>query len=179
MKRVIYFSFALFLFACSEDPKQTAEDKTKELLQDFKKYEDSLGVMQVNSKVTNSTIAVQYAEKCISVAEEIPQSEEAPKLLDKAHMIFCNFNMHRRSLEPAQKVIEKYPYYKNRLMVIQSVANAYDMFILPREKNQAKKYYELYLKENKNISKEEKADLEFRIKNIDLTVDQLIEVQNK
>jgi hypothetical protein len=37
----------------------------------------------------------------------------------------------------------------------------------------------MYLKENKTISKEEKADLEFRIKNIDLTVDQLIEVQNK
>lgn len=179
MKKLIYFSFALFLFACSEDPKQSAEDKTKQLLQDFNNYEDSLGVMQVNTKVTNSTTAVQYAEKCIAVAEEIPQSEEAPKLLDKAHMIFCTFNMHRRSLDPATKIIKDYPYYKNRLMVIQSVANAYDMFILPREKNQAKKYYEMYLKENKSISKEEKADLEFRIKNIDLTVDQLIEVQNK
>ncbi len=177
--KTIYFSLIILLSvaACSESSQQTVEEKSKELLENFKRYEDSLGVMGQKSQITNSTSAVAYAEKCISVAEQIPKSKEAPKLLDKAHMIFCNFNMHRRSLAPAQMLIEKYPSYKNRPMVIQSVASAYDLFILPRQKDQAKKYYKMYLSEYPKLPKAEKEQIQFRLDNIDLTMEELIDKQ--
>jgi hypothetical protein len=75
----------------------------------------------------------------------------------------------------ADTLINKYPDYINRPMVIESQYNNYDMFIKPRNIDKAKYYLELLLKEDKEMDKERRADFEYRLEYIDLTIEQLME----
>jgi hypothetical protein len=68
----------------------------------------------------------------------------------------------------------KYPEYENRPMVLESLATAYDIYLQPRKKDKVEKYYQLLLKENPNLPKEKKEDIEFRLENINLSFEELI-----
>jgi hypothetical protein len=77
----------------------------------------------------------------------------------------------------ADTLIQNYPLYKNRSMVLESLASAYDVFIIPRRKDKVKRYYEMLLKESKTLTNEQRKDIEFRLQNIDLTFEELIQKQ--
>ena len=62
-------------------------------------------------------------------------------------------------------------------MILESMANAYDMFIQPRDISKVKQYNNMLLKENPKMDKEKREEIEFRMKHIDLTIDQLIDLQ--
>jgi len=122
---------------------------------------------------------VRYADACLAVYRAFPKSKQAPRYLDKAHMIYSSAGAHGIAVLYADTLIQRYPSYDNRPMVLLSLASAYDLFIIPRKKDLVKKYYELLLLENPNLPKEEKEGYEFRLKNIDLTYDELIDLQTQ
>ena len=64
-------------------------------------------------------------------------------------------------------------------MVLQSMASAYDLFIIPRKKELVIKYYTMLLKENPDLPQEERENVQFRLDNIDKTFDELIELLTK
>ena len=168
--------FVLVVFAslasCGDSKKETKED----YVESIQEFEDSLKMANVN--ITDPKKGVQYAERCLEVAHKFPKSDEAPEYMDKAHMIFAGLGLHSRSANIADSIIKVYPRYKNRVMVLQSAATTYDMFLLPRKKEKVKEYYELILKENPKLPKEQREEIEFRLKNIDLTFEELIKLQS-
>jgi hypothetical protein len=195
MKRVFAFVTVLSLVACTsnpEVPKQTGSSEVKSstddvpevksltaFAQELKTFEDSL------KKVSNSgtleysqETAVVYAEKCLSIAHRFPKSKDAPKYMDKAHIIFASAGMNQRSVIIADTLIMRYPLYKNRAMVLESLAGSYDVFVIPRQKDKVKYYYELLLKENPKMDPEQRKQIEKRLKFIDLTFDQFISKAN-
>ena len=75
----------------------------------------------------------------------------------------------------ADTLIENYPNYPNRLLVIESQYTNYDMFIQPRDQEKARYYLEMLLKEDKKMDKQTRADFEYRLEYMDLTIEQLME----
>lgn len=163
----------LLLVACSgKEAVQTKESMIEEL----QLFEDSLKNNQLD---TVKNITVKYAEKCLTIYRLFPKSEEAPTYLDKAHVIYSSAGLHSLAVLYADTLIRKYPAYKNRPMVLQSLANAYDLFLVPRKKELVQKYYSLLLKENPKLPAEERESIQYRLDHINLTFEELIEEQAK
>jgi hypothetical protein len=59
-------------------------------------------------------------------------------------------------------------------MVLESLATAYDIFLRPRNKEKVKMYYEMLLKEGKDLPAEQRKNITYRLNNIDLTFEELI-----
>ncbi len=171
--RLILIAFVgLCLVSCGGGKnKQTKE----ELIEAFEQYEDS--IKSDASQIVDTKKGVEYAEKCLEIAHSFPNDKEAPKYMDKAHMIFSGLALHARSAQLADSIIAVYPLYENRAMVLQSAATTYDMFLLPRKKDKVKKYYEMLLKENPKMPAEQRKDIEYRLAHIDLTFEEMIELQ--
>ena len=62
-------------------------------------------------------------------------------------------------------------------MVIESQANSFDMFIQPRDTKKVRYYLELLLKEFPKMDKERKEDIAFRLKYLDLTIEQIMKLE--
>jgi tetratricopeptide (TPR) repeat protein len=160
----------LLLAACSGEKSGPSKE---ELIEDVSHFEDSLKKLPANN-AGGSALSVAYADKCLLVYRNFPQSEEAPEYLDKAHVILSGAGLHRVAVQYADTLIQKYPNYKNRPMVLQSLASAYDIFIVPRRKDMVKRYYKQLLKENPDLPKEEKQMVQNRLDHIDLTFEEMI-----
>lgn len=185
MRKLVVIAALFSLAACSSESKkaETAEVKNEtglpEAIQEVKAFEDSLkSGSQSGTLEYDQQTAVTYAEKCLSIYHRFPKSKEAPKYLDKAHIIFASANLHQRSVVLADSLIMLYPTYKNRPMVLESLAGAYDVFVIPRQKDKVKKYYELLLKENPGMDAEQRKQIENRLKYVDLTFDEYISKVN-
>jgi len=162
----------LFLLtACSGENASGASKES--LIEDVRHFEDSLKALPANN-ASGSALSVTYADKCLLVYRSFPKSEEAPEYLDKAHVILSGAGMHRVAVQYADTLIIKYPNYKNRAMVLQSLASAYDIFIVPRRKDMVEKYYKQLLKEYPNLPAEEKEMIRNRLDHIDLTFEEMI-----
>lgn len=185
MKFFSVIVIGLSLAACSSNPEageKESESNTSGLpaaIQEVKSFEDSLKKSSASRVLEYSQeTAVVYAEKCLSVTHRFPKSKEAPKFMDKAHIIFASANLHQRSVIIADSLITMYPMYKNRAMVLESLAGAYDVFVIPRQKDKVKKYYELLLKENPKMNAEQRKQIEDRLKYVDLTFDEYVSKSN-
>lgn len=171
---VVFALFSWCLLSCNEEKKKVTK---QDYVESFKAYEDSIKANE--TALVDSKKGVQYAEKCLEIAHKFPKDKDAPEYMDKAHMIFANMGLHGRSVALADSIILMYPLYKNRAMVLQSAATTYDMMILPRKKDKVKKYYEMLLKENPKMPAEQRKDIEFRLEHIDLTFEELVELQQQ
>jgi hypothetical protein len=187
MKLLSVIALGFFLFACSsntEKKEQTGESEPtgKDLpsaIRELKNFEDSLKKSSASGALEYSQeTAVVYAEKCLAITHRFPKSKEAPKYMDKAHIIFASANLHQRSVITADSLILMYPMYKNRAMVLESLAGAYDVFVVPRQKDKVKKYYEMLLKENPDMNAEQRKQIEDRLKYVDLTFDEYVSKSN-
>ena len=185
MKWLVVIAIGCSLAACSsnaENPEKSTGSNIADLpgaVQEVKSFEDSLKKSSASGSLEYSQeTAVIYAEKCLSVSHRFPKSKEAPKFMDKAHIIFASAGLHQRSVIIADSLIMRYPLYKNRAMVLESLAGAYDVFIIPRQKEKVKMYYELLLKENPKMNAEQRKQIEERLKYVDLTFDEYVSKAN-
>lgn len=186
MKLYCVIAVGFLAVACSSDPETVklpvGGENGKNMpaaIKEVKAFEDSLKRSSASGTLEyNQETAVVYAEKCLSIAHRFPRSKEAPKYMDKAHVIFASANLHQRSVMIADSLIALYPLYKNRAMVLESLAGAYDVFVIPRQKEKVKKYYELLLKENPEMDPEQRKQIEDRLKYVDLTFDEYVSKAN-
>lgn len=176
MKWVLLIVLGFSLWSCSGSGSK-AETK-EDVAAEFKAYEDSLFKSQ-NSIAAKQDMkgGMEYAERCMAMAHRYPKDKDAAKYMDKAHMTFASLGLYARSADIADSIITFYPRYENRAMVLESAASTYDMFIIPRNKDKVKKYYEMLLKENPKMPKEQRESLELRLKHIDLTYEEMISLQ--
>lgn len=186
MRTLFLTGMVLFVLGCSskeegakEGQKSAGEQTLQEAVKEVKSFEDSLKSVSASGKLEfDQQVAVTYAEKCLSVYHRFPKTEEAPRYLDKAHIIFASVGLHQRSVILADSLISMYPTYKNRAMVLESLAGAYDVFVIPRQKAKVQYYYEMLLKENPKMDAEQRKQIEKRLKYIDLTFDEYVSKSN-
>ncbi|MNU78592.1 hypothetical protein D3C71_681850 [compost metagenome] len=186
MRTLFLIGTVFFVLGCSskeegtkKDQKSVGEQTLKEAVKEVKAFEDSLKSVSASGSLEfDQQVAVTYAEKCLSIYHRFPETAEAPRYLDKAHIIFASVGLHQRSVILADSLIATYPTYKNRAMVLESLAGAYDVFVVPRQKTKVKYYYEMLLKENPKMDVEQRKQIENRLKYVDLTFDEYVSKSN-
>lgn len=169
----ILIPFALLLLATACSGRRLSEKQQEEMaLRKMIQYEDSVKML-----TSKPDVAVQYADKCLDFYHRFPESKEAPKYLDRAHMILTSAGMNQRAVLYADTLIRRYPKYDNRPMVLLSLATSYDLFLVPRNKQLAEKYYRMWLEENPKAPADQRDDVEYRLKYIDLSYDEMLNRQ--
>ena len=89
-------------------------------------------------------------------------------------MIYSSTKRYEKSAIYGDTLVLEYPDYINRPLILESMANVYDMYIFPRDTSKVRYYNELLLKENKDISKEKREEIQFKLDNLELTLQEII-----
>lgn len=188
MKKYLGFILVIGLIAScgnGEDKEDVAVYETEVpeasvLLEGIKVLEDSVLSLSMDldgPKQMKSLTHQALVEKLLLLYREYPEHEKAANCLDKVQMAYSSIGIHELAAKFADTLLEKYPSYEGRLLVLESQITNYDEFIKPRNKEKVKEYYGMIFKDFPNLSEEKKADYQFRLDNIDLTFDELIKKQ--
>lgn len=182
MKLKLFF-IATFLFtmlySCgSKNEADTEKPSKEELIGRIKEMEDSLKGLQANlneiKQIPNLT-HFELINRLLDFYHYYPEDVYAAECLDKVHMKYSGLNIHQRAVQYADTLLEKYPDYVNRAMVLESQGSTYDVFITPRDTAKVRYYYELLLKENPKIDKDKREGIQDRLKHLDMNFDQFID----
>lgn len=189
MKKIVgLLALGALLVACSGKEENSEKDgfyqtevpDVETLKEGIKTLEDSLYAMSTQADIAKqipNLTRMALIEKLLLVYREYPKDQQAAECLDKVQMTYSAMEAHRACANYADTLLMKYPDYEGRMLVIESQIANYDQFIKPWDKEKVKHYYDMLLKEFPNMSEEKKADIEFRLENIDLSLEELIEKQ--
>lgn len=167
MKVLFPVLFLILVVSCA------SEDTEVKLLKEITSFEDSL---RLHPSEFNAP-KLKLVEKYIAFQSQFPKSEKAPEMLDKAHMVYSGVGLYRKSVQMGDRILKEYPKYINRAMILESQAVSYDLFLVPRDSTKVRYYYSILLKENPKLERTRKEEINFRLKNNHLTIDELIDLQ--
>ena len=148
----------------------------------IKQLEDSImEVSSTNADDKKMTNLLQQAciEKLKLMYQAYPNDKDAALSLHKVYMMYSAMGASQLSAKYADSLILKYPKYEQGWIALQSNAVYYDQQVVPRNKEKVRFYLEKLLKDYPNLDPEIIADTKYRLKMIDLTFEELIELQNK
>jgi len=167
MRYLSIFVLAFVMLSCGKSDSITKEQ--------ILELEDQLKETSMSDQDKVNELRDSLLNSFLTFYHQNPDDQFSAECLDKVHLIYSAKMDYPSAAKYADTLLEKYPDYINRLMVIESQFNTYDMFIQPRNKEKAKYYLELLLKEDKNMDSVRRSDFEYRLEYIDLTIEQLIE----
>ncbi|MDG1332692.1 MAG: tetratricopeptide repeat protein [Crocinitomicaceae bacterium] len=148
----------------------------------IKQLEDSLTkISQDNGTDKKVTNLVQQAciEKLKLMYRSYPKDKDAALSLHKVSMMYSAMGVPDLSVKYADSLIENYPKYEQRWLVLQSNAMYYDMEVQPRDKEKMRYYLEKLINEYPNLDPEILDQSKSRLETIDLTFEELIKQQNQ
>ncbi len=180
--KMFMFVFTLSLmYACggglNEDKK--GNGSRVELKSRIKEMEDSIRDLQANlpqSKTIPNLTHFELINRLLDYYHAYPEDAYAAECLDKVHMKYAGLNILTRAVQYADTLLEKYPNYINRSMVLESQGSSYE-FIEPRDTSKIRYYYTKLLKENPKMDREKREGLKFRLRHLDLTFEEFIDFQ--
>lgn len=167
--------------SCGGDEENNEGKPTKEELKvSIKEMEDSLTGLQKDlsnsdTKQIPNLTQFELINRLLAYYHNYPEDPYAAECLDKVHMKYSGMNIPLRAVQYADTLLEKYPDYPNRAMVLESQGSTYDISLKPRDTAKVRYYYEMLLKENPEMDKDKKEGLKLRLKHIDMTFEEFIE----
>ncbi len=178
MRFIMFFIF-LIAFSCQSEKQ---EDGRKGLLKKIKKQEQKLSDLAKDFR-PGQEIPKEESDKLVDLLlqyyKKHPSDTIAPICLDKVHMIYSARKEYKKSAAYADTLIEKYPDYPNRPIVLESMATSYDLFIQPRDTFKIRKYLKLLLEENPDLPQDKREDIQFKLEHLNLTFEELIKQNSK
>lgn len=176
-------SMLFSLYSCSSDPETDNSKPSKEELKiRIKEMEDSLKGLQMHiqdiKQIPNLT-HFELINRLLDFYHYYPQDPYSAQCLDKVHMKYSGMNIHQRAVQYADTLLDKFPKYENRALVLESQGSAYDIFIQPRDTAKVRKYYTMLLKENPKMDKNKASGIRDRLLHLDMNFDQFIEYKMK
>lgn len=187
MKRnafVFFLGLSVFfgLNSCSDSTVKTDKPSKEDLKARIKEMEDSLKGLQVNiheiKQIPNLT-HFELINRLLDFYHNYPEDTYAAECLDKVHMKYSGMNIHQRAVQYADTLLEKFPKYVNRALVLESQGSAYDIFMQPRDTSKVRKYYTMLLDENPKMEKDKADGIRDRLRHLDMNFDQFIEYKMK
>ena len=175
MKRLSIFTvlFCFFLSSCGETPEQ--KSKKENLREGISSYEDSLANLQKDpqkaAKIT-SLAQIELINRLTAYSRAYPKDTFSADCLFKTHMIYEHLRAPREARAYADTLLERFPNYKNRSLLLESMASSYDIN-MPRDTSKVRYYFNLLLQEP-HITKQKKKDIKARLERLDLTFEQYI-----
>ena len=183
MKKYVIICFLASVWltvSCSSDNSKVDNKPSKtELKARIKEMEDSLVKLQNNlstiKKIPNLT-HLELINRLLDFYHNYPKDAYAPICLEKVHMKYTGLNIQERAVAYGDTLLKEYPNYENKALILESMGSTYDVFILPRDTTKIRKYYGELL-QMKSVPVSKKEEIKFRLDHLDLTFDQLIEMQ--
>jgi hypothetical protein len=170
------------LNSCTGSDSGTDRPEKEELKARIKEMEDSLKLLQANindiKQIPNLT-QFELINRLLDYYHYYPQDSYAAECLDKVHMKYSGMNIHQRAVQYADTLLEKFPKYVNRALVLESLGSTYDVFIQPRDTIKIRKYYTMLLEENPNMDRDKASGLRDRLAHLDMNFDQFIDYKTK
>jgi len=168
---------SLLFFSCSNN-KETTNIHTI-----IEYYEDTINQWGGGQGMPNDRIefADRYISMLLKAYNEDPKHAKTPEYLDRVHMWYSTKGDAQNSAKWAEYVIEYFPKYENRQMLIESLATIYDNEIVPRDSTKVRYYYTQLLREFPSINKTDKISIRKRLKYNHLSLEEYIiqEINNK
>lgn len=153
------------------------------LLKQLSELEDSLLRIPTDIKTQESQVPkltqMAVIENALLVYRTYPEHKSAPKCLEKVSIYYSNLNAHEASANFGDTLLAKYPKYPERKRVIENQIASYDYFIKPWNKKKVMGYYTMLKKEFPKMSADEKEGMENRLKHMNLSGDQFLDMQMK
>lgn len=175
MRLAVILILVTILASCGDSSSEVASgwtDAQKSSVENIKALEKAALELPMNSAVDVENLKkakVQLVDSLLSYYRSYPKDTLAPAYLDKVHMLYSGMGEYRTAATYADMILNQYPKYVNRQMVIESQIVNYDIFITPRNSEKVKQYIELILNE-KGLSDEARKEYESRLQNIDKSV---------
>lgn len=182
--RNVFIACCLLLLwtSCSETTENPdGRPSIDDLKAQITEMDDSLKVYYAEVMNGNADKVPMHAiEKTIGLHFQFyhyyPNDEFAPECLDKIHQLHLQNKEYTKSVQMCDTLIAKYPTYKKRNEIYLSAGSTYDYFL--RDSTHAKKYYELLLK-NPKLDQDTRESVQFRLKHLSLSLDEMIALQMK
>jgi len=180
LKITVILPLVVLFVACGEGEK-TSDKPTKETLKaSIQEMDDSLKVLYKNV-MTNAedkvpSLAIyETINRHLAYYRAFPEDEYAATCLDKVHQLYMQEKAYENSIAYADTLLTQYKDYPKRAEVLLSIGSTYDVVLNDKEK--VKKYYNQLLREFPKLNAETKEQITFRLKHIDKTFDEMIEMQ--
>lgn len=175
-----FLAFLLVLYSCgsSNQNKKGEKPSRDELKARINVMEDSIKRLQSNLNTIKQIPNLTHYElinRLLDYYHFYPEDDYAAECLDKVHMKYTGLNIPSKAAEYADTLLQKYPRYPNRALVLESQGSTFDAFLQPRDTSKVRYYYELLLKENPSMDKQKRKEIKERLKHLSLTFDQYIE----
>jgi hypothetical protein len=150
----------------------------EDLIKGIKKMEDSLMTNLPKNTTERNLASYELIDRYLKFFRNYPEDTYAAECLDRVQMMYTGLNLTQRAIVYADSLLQEYPNYRNRKLVLENQASTYDMFIQPRDTVKVRYYYEKILKEFPNDDKTYRNEIQFRLKNLKLTIPELIELRD-
>lgn len=168
------FLFSILFFAACQT--NTAEPTQQESLRArITSFEDSLAKLQKDPKKAaqiTSLTQIELINRLTAYSRKYPKDAFSADCLFKTHMIYENLRAPLEARAYADTLLERFPNYKNRKLLLESLASSYDLNT-PRDTSKVRYYFELLLKEP-GLKTQQKKDIKSRLAHLDLTFEQYI-----
>ena len=184
MFKFIVLSLSIIgLVSCAGTKTENADGTPtiEKLKSDVQLIEDSLKIYY--QQVMNNQIesvpndAIQKTiDAHLTFYHYYPKDKFSSECLDKVHQLYIQQKLYVKSVEIANTLLIEFPKYKGKKDVLYSIATTYD-FMLNDTVN-ARKYYEKLLEISK-LDKETRENISSRVKLMGMSLDEMIEFQNK
>jgi hypothetical protein len=175
MKTVLSLILLTGLVLTSCNGNSAKESKQTDLRERITQYEDSLAQLQKDpqkvAKIT-SLAQIELINRLTAYSRAYPKDTFSADCLFKTHMIYEHLLAPREARAYGDTLLQRFPNYKNRSLLIESLASSYDIN-MPRDTSKVRYYFNLLLQEP-NITKQKKADIKNRLSHLDLTFEQYI-----
>ncbi len=185
LKKTLYFSLITVLISCGQKSTENKKEKIptpEEIKKDISAIDDSLAYYYQQMKENkiqdiHPNIFLTAIDKNLLLYRLYPKSPEAPFCLDKVQQLYTQQKQYYLALNYSDTLLEKYPKYKGNALVLLNAGSIADGIL--NDKKLVEKYYKQLLNNHPSIDQETKEMVEFRLKHIDLTFDQMIDLQMK
>ena len=188
-RNFVVFSILILmnLVACkteeAKDKKSTASKAlSKEELKTAVKYmEDSITALYSNPKTANSIpnlTQIELINRLKLYYKNFPNDDYSAECLFKIHIKYSDLKAHKDAMAYGDTLLSKFPNFKNRDFLLESMASSYDVIIEPRDTTKVRKYYSLLLKES-TLPPEKRQDISLRLKHMELNFFEFIDFQSK
>ncbi len=158
----------------SKDDKTSTPLTKEELKSTISEMEDSLKSMQKNGKKIESIHRIELVNRLLAFYKQYPKDDFSAQCLDKTQMIYSTLDAPEYAVAYCDTLLNNYPKYKNRALVLESQGSNYDVFVTPRDSAKVRKYYTLLLEEFPNMDAEKKEGIRKRLMHNDLTFDEYL-----
>lgn len=174
-----------FLTSCAGNAESTAnQEKEVEVTPEglkasIKEMDDSLNVlMQQARKEPNYKMNRVAYHEAINRNKDFyyhfPEHDFAPDALNKIAAIYLQLDVEEEAVKWRDTLLTKYPEVENKVGLLELQMNYYDFNEYTPEKIE---YYANQLLGMEGISNDQREQYEFRLKHIDKTYEELIELQ--